>query len=377
MRFHVLGLPHTVSSKEFNACAFTQKAVKFCEMMKARGHTIIHYGHEDSKVDCDEHVTVIDNHTWQQVYGHYDWRKTTFKYDTNDNAYKTFIENAIKEIEIRKEKNDFLLPFWGNPMKEICDAHSDMIVVEPGIGYAWGHFAPYKVFESYAVHSAYYGLESVGTCNEKWYDVVIPNYFNLDDFVYNTEKHNYFLYIGRVYDGKGLHIAIQATKEIGAQLIVAGQGSLKEMGYETTPEHVLEVGYADLETRKTLMSNAKACFVASLYNEPFAGVQIESMLSGTPVISTDWGALAELNIHGKTGYRCRTFEQFVWAAKNIDKIKSENCREWGLNFTYDKVGKMYEEYFTSLLNIHGKNGWYEPNSERNELDWLERQYPIY
>jgi hypothetical protein len=59
------------------------------------------------------------------------------------------------------------------------------------------------------------------------------------------------------------------------------------------------------------------------------------------------------------------------------KIKPENCREWGLNFTYDKVGKMYEEYFTSLLNIHGKNGWYEPNSERNELDWLERQYPIY
>ena len=376
-RFHVLGLPHTVSSKEFNACAFTQKTVKFCEMMKARGHTIIHYGHEDSVVDCDEHVTVIDNWTWHEVYGTYDWRKTTFKYDTNDKAYKTFIENSIKEISVRKEKNDFLLPFWGNPMKAICDAHSDMIVVEPGIGYAWGHFAPYKIFESYAVHSAYYGLESVGVCNEKWYDVVIPNYFNTEDFIYSKEKHNYFLYIGRVYDGKGVHIAIQATKEIGAQLIVAGQGSLKEMGYDTPPEHVLEIGYADIEARKTLMSNAKACFVASLYNEPFAGVQIESMLSGTPVISTDWGALAELNIHGKTGYRCRTFEQFVWAAKNIDKIKPENCREWGLNFTYDKVGKMYEEYFTSLLNIHGKNGWYEPNTERNELDWLERQYPIY
>jgi len=377
MRFHVLGLPHTVSSKEFNACAFTQKVVKFCEMMKARGHTIIHYGHEDSVVDCDEHVTVIDNWTWHEVYGTYNWRKTTFKYDTNDKAYKTFIENSIKEISVRKEKNDFLLPFWGNPMKAICDAHSDMIVVEPGIGYAWGHFAPYKVFESYAVHSAYYGLESVGICNEKWYDVVIPNYFNTEDFIYSKEKHNYFLYIGRVYDGKGVHIAIQATKEIGAQLIVAGQGSLKEMGYATPPEHVIEIGYADMEMRKTLMSNAKACFVASLYNEPFAGVQIESMLSGTPVISTDWGALAELNIHGKTGYRCRTFEQFVWAAKNIDKIKPENCREWGLNFTYYKVGKMYEEYFTSLLNIHGKNGWYEPNLERTELDWLERKYPIY
>ena len=377
MRFHVLGVPHTVSSKEFVACAFTQKVVKFCEMMKERGHTIIHYGHEDSVVDCDEHVSVIDNHTWQEVYGHYDWRKTTFKYDVNDNAYKTFMQNTITEIEKRKQPNDFLLPFWGNPMKPICDAHSDMIVVEPGIGYAWGHFAPYKVFESYAVHSAYYGLESVGTCNEKWYDVVIPNYFDINNFTYTEKKQDYFLFLGRVYEGKGVNIAIQATKEIGAKLIIAGQGTLKEMGYNETPEHVTEIGYANLETRRELMANAKGAFVASLYNEPFAGVQIECMLSGTPVISTDWGALAELNIHGKTGYRCRTFEQFVWAAKNINNIHPRNCREWALNFSYDKVGAMYEEYFTSLLNIHGKNGWYEPNDSRKELDWLKREYPSY
>ena len=377
MRFHVLGVPHTVSSKEFVACAFTQKVVKFCEMMKERGHTIIHYGHEDSIVDCDEHVTVIDNATWKEVYGHYDWRKTTFKYDVNDNAYKTFMQNTIAEVEKRKQPNDFLLPFWGNPMKPICDAHSDMIVVEPGIGYAWGHFAPYKVFESYAVHSAYYGLESVGICNEKWYDVVIPNYFDITNFDYTEKKEDYFLFLGRVYEGKGVNIAIQATKQIGAKLIIAGQGTLKEMGYDETPEHVTEIGYADLETRKQLMSKAKGAFVSSLYNEPFAGVQIECMLSGTPVISTDWGALAELNIHGKTGYRCRTFEHFVWAAKNIDKIDPRNCREWALNFSYDKVGAMYEEYFTSLLNIHGKNGWYEPNDSRKELDWLKREYPSY
>lgn len=375
LRIHVLGVPHTVSSKEFNACAFTQKVVKFCEMMKARGHYIIHYGHEDSQVDCDEHVTVITNDVWQKVYGDYDWRKTTFKYDVNDDAYKTFIQNASEEIGKRKEKNDFLLAFWGNPMKPICDYHNDMIVVEPGIGYAWGHFAPFKVFESYAVHSAYYGLESVGTCNEKWYDVVIPNYFNLNDFEYKEKKQDYFLYLGRVYDGKGLHIAIQSTEKIGAKLIIAGQGNLQDMGYKEIPSHVEYVGYADTEKRKQLMANAKGAFVASLYNEPFAGVQIECMLSGTPVISTDWGALAELNLHGKTGFRCRTFEHFVWAARNIDKIKPINCRKWAENFSYDKVGKMYEEYFGSLQNIFGKNGWYEPNNERNELDWLNKEYP--
>ena len=375
MRFHVLGLPHTVSSKEFNACAFTQKVVKFCEMMRARGHYIIHYGHEDSQVDCDEHVTVITNKKWQEVYGHFDWRKEVFKYDTQDDVYKAFVKNAIREVGKRKQYRDFLLPFWGHPMKEVCDTHDDMIVVEPGIGYGWGHFAPFKVFESHAAHCAYYNLESLRTCNEKWYDVVIPNYFNIDDFEYCDKKEDYFLYLGRIYDGKGVHIAVDVALRTGIKLKVAGQGNLEAMGYKDLPANIEYVGYADIEKRKELMSKAKGIFVASLYNEPFAGVQVEAMLSGTPVISTDWGCFSELNIHGKTGFRCRTFEHFIWATKNIDKIKPINCRTWAENFSYEKVGKMYEEYFSSLLNVYGGKGWYELNDERTELDWLERTLP--
>ena len=372
-RFHILGLPHTVTSKEFNACAYTQKVVKFGKMMTERGHTVIHYGHEDSDLICTEHVSVLTNEDFKIAYGDYDWRTNFFKYDMNDHAYQTFFKNAIIEVGKRKQKNDFILPFWGSGTRPVCDAHPDLICVEPGIGYAGGHWARWKIFESYAIYHAYYGIKAVGTCMQDWYDVVIPNYFDPDDFEFKEKKQDYFLFLGRVYSGKGVDIAVQVTKEVGAKLVIAGQNPEER----TFPDHVEFVGYADVEKRKELMANAKGAFVASQYIEPFGGVQVELLFSGTPTITSDWGSFVENNIHGVTGYRCRTFDQFVWAAKNIDKIDPRNCREYAENYTLEKVAPMYEEYFQMVLDVHQGKGWYQDHPERQNLDWLHKQYPTH
>ena len=264
-------------------------------------------------------------------------------------------------------QNDFILPFWGAGVRPVCDAHPDMITVEPGIGYAQGHWAGYKVFESYSIYHAYCGLENVGKCNQSNYDVVIPNYFDLDDFDNTQEKEDYFLFVGRVYDGKGVNIALQVCEHLGLKLKIAGQ---LDPSYEHCiwPKNVEFVGYVDIKARKELMAKAKGAFLASQYVEPFGGVQIEMLLSGTPTITTDWGAFTENNIEGVTGYRCRTFDDYLQAAKNINEgaISREACREHGEKFSLESVAPRYEKFFNDIMNIHTCNGWYETNIPKKE-----------
>ena len=372
--FHCLGIPHTITNKDFSHCAYTAKNFKFCKMMRALGHTVIHYGCEGSTVECDEHVTVTTIADLEKSYGpNFRSKDQFFKFDMNDHVYQEFYKNAIREIGKRKQKNDFLLPFWGAGHKPVCDAHSDMIVVEPGIGYAHGHFAQWRIYESYAIRSAIGGAEAVGTCKESWYHVVIPNYFDPNDFTYSDKKDDYSLFLGRVYPGKGADVAIQICQKIGAKIILAGQGQLSDFGYHAIPGQVEHIGYADIDKRKELMSKAKGFFLISMYNEPFGGAAVESMFSGTPIITSDWGVFPEYNVQGQTGYRCRTFEQFCWAANNIGNIKPINCRNFAMdNYSMDRIGEMYDEYFTMVHDVYNGKGWYEEHPERTNLNWLNK-----
>ena len=49
----------------------------------------------------------------------------------------------------------------------------------------------------------------------------------------------------------------------------------------------------DLGVPVQLFANAKCTLMPSKYAEPFGFVALESMLSGTPVITTDYGAFPE------------------------------------------------------------------------------------
>lgn len=374
LRFHLLGLAHLETNKNNSACAYTQKIVKLSKMIKEYGHTIYFYGVEGSDVTCDEFIPVSTQEVLHKTYGNYDKSTNFFKDDPNDFAHKFFNKNAINAIMENKQERDILLCTMGYDQKSIADAVK-LLTVEPGIGYS-GVFASHRVFESYAWMHYIYGL--LKNDNGVWYDAVIPNYFDPDDFPYQPKKQDYLLYFGRIINRKGVQVASDIAKATGNQLYIVGQGSLDnpvEGISLSTEKHIKYHPAVGPKERAELLGNAKAVLMPTYYLEPFGGVNVEAQLCGTPVITTDWGAFPETVLHGITGYRCRTFEEFCWAVNNISKINPKACREWAeKNYSMKRVGKMYEEYFQRVYSLFEK-GWYQPNEDRKELEWLERYYP--
>ena len=380
MKIHVLGVPHTKTTPEFSTCAFTQKTLTLCKMLTRRGHHVIHYGVEGSNPECTENVSVMPHDVWAKQFSH-----------PGKEFYKTDVSGEFAPYHARYAANlrAAILNRTGDPYTEIiCHPWNGtqpeategipQYRVESGIGYR-GAWAPWRVYESYAWLHMHLGAE--GTWHGgKWYWNVIPNAFDLTQFAQpKSQRSGDFLYLGRLNFDKGVGIACDSAKAAGARITIVGQGDPTQF----LAPHVTYRPPVGIEERKELLANARALFAPTIYIEPFGSTHVEAMLSGVPVITSDFGVFSETNLHGITGYRCRTMEQFAWAAKNIDRIDGRVAAKWARdNFAMERVVLQYEEFFDQCLRVRdiagpvdGPTGFYGLNPERTELDSLRRYYP--
>jgi len=369
MRIFVLGLPHTITSPRFCSCAYTMKVWNLCRMMKERGHQVTHLGNETSHPIADENIAVTSFAEWSRVYEHPDTGFFDISVETPERKefHRLFAENTRRALEERVgDRHDAIICItWAtHSVKQAA------FVVESGIGYQYP-YANYRVFESYAWMHMLMGRDGLmqgGT----WYWSVIPNAFDPEMFEYRAAPDGYFLYLGRLTDDKGVALAVDVARRAGRKLKMAGQGNPDRFLYDAP--HVEYLGPVGIEARKELLAGAAALLCPTYYVEPFGGVAVEAQLSGTPVITTDWGAFTETVVPNVTGFRCRTMDQFDYAARHIAEIDPADCRKWAMNYSLASIGRMYEEYFQMLLNLRGE-GFYAENAERRGMDWLRKWYP--
>lgn len=349
MRFHLVSLPHTHTTDAFSACAFTEKVRKFAIMMTNLGHEVFLYAGAQNEAPCTEHVICISEEDRRKAVGDQHYCMASF--DAGLPHWRTFNGNAIREIGRRIRQQDFICVIGGYSHKAIADAFPLHMTVEFGIGYP-GTFAKYRVFESYAWMHTVYGAQArdPAAADGHFFDDVIPGYFEVERFPFSTEKDDYFFFIGRLIERKGYSIAVETCKRIGARLLIAGQG--------TPPAYGEYLGVIGPEERGRIMSRARAVFVPTTYIEPFGNVAVEAQGCGTPVISTDWGAMTETVEHGKTGFRCRMLSEFVEAATNVGELDCRYIRERAQRlYSLEAIGERYDRYFRRLLTLWDR-GWY-------------------
>lgn len=355
MIFHVVGLPHTNTTSDFVVCAFTEKVRKFCVMMKGLGHTVYLYAGEFNEAPCDEHIVCITEAERLAHVGDKHYTEASFDYSLP--VWQDFNRKVAQEIENRCSGTDFVCLIGGLANKQIADTLTYLTCVELGIGYG-GTFARFRVWESYAWMHTCYGSANPNPndTNGLFFDAVIPSYFEPEKFPFRSMKDDYFLYMGRLTERKGVQIAADVCEHIQEPLLVAGVG--------VPPSYGEYVGAVGEEERGKLMAGAKALFVPTQYIEPFGSVAVEAMLCGTPVISTDFGAMSETNIHGVTGYRCRTMGEFVWAAQNVEYLDRYEIHVHAAeNYSLTTVAHQYQSYFEQLETLWGK-GFYDMTPRR-------------
>lgn len=328
MRFHVIGLPHTLATKDYLHCAYSQKVRLFVEMMRSLNHEVFLY-------ESDE--------PWDPA------KNLEFPFKENDPVWIRQNARAIAAMRERIEPRDFICLIAGRCQRLIAEAFPSNLSVEYGVGYS-GIFAAYCVFESYAhMHNVYGQLHMA---QGRMFDAVIPNYFDPDDFPVAPKRDDYLLFIGRLNADKGLEIAVETARRTNRRLVVCGQGEPPK------GDRIEYRGLVGVAERGELMSQAHAVLVPTLYLEPFGGVAVEAQLCGTPVITTDFGAFPETVVDGVTGYRCRTAREFAAAVGRVGNLDPMVIWRRAIErYSKDRVRFDYQHYF-DRLNLLWEGGWY-------------------
>lgn len=358
---HVVSLPHTEVSPQFVGCAYTSKVLKFCKMMSSL-YDIFVYAPEGPEIPGATLVPCLHRADRIRIFGADDPARLP-SWPTDEQTAR-FNENVIARLRVHLSdpKTSLILLTGGATHAAIANAFPfpAYITCEPGVGYG-GIITGRCAFESYAwMHTVY---AQKGIHDGRWFDTVIPNYFDPSEFNrLNKGNGKYLLFLGRIVKRKGPDIASEIAKACGLPLIVAGAGG-KQVGKDIVSQEVTirdadYVGPVNVKERAKLLAGAKALLVPTTYVEPFGGVAVEAMFAGTPAITTDWGAFPETVRVWRGGFRFRTLGEAKIAVDYCSDLEPAKIRKYAMDhYSLKAVAPQFDRWFKQLFSLWDK-GWY-------------------
>lgn len=348
MKLHFIGLPHTETIKDYCWCAYTMKLMHMGQICKMIGYDIVLYGSNRDEGEFGEVVEVITQEDRDKWFGHINWDIEVFNgWNPTDPWWVEMNRRSIEEINKRIQPGDAICIIAGRCQESIAKAFPNHVILEWAVGYEGILDYTHHCFESEIWRHFLYG--KYGVNDGRFFDAVIPNSFNVKDFIFKEDKDDYFLFLGRLTPRKGLAIVEEIAKK--HKVITAGQGDIRIPGTE-------HVGVIRGKIKAEFLAGAKALICPTTYIEPFGGVAVEAQLSGTPIITTDFGAFTETVSHSVTGFRCRTLLEFLDAADNVNRLDPRVIVALARGkYTLEAVAPQWERWYDQIGTLYGK-GWY-------------------
>ncbi len=181
----------------------------------------------------------------------------------------------------------------------------------------------------------------------------IPNFIDPTAFEPNFNPGNYFLYLGRLSNEKGILTLIESVKywTNDTKLKIVGDGPLKDEIHSHIKSNKLEekielLGFKQGEELKGLIRNSKSVIMPSEWYENGPLSLIESFAYGKPVIGSDIGGIPEHIDDMENGFLFEAGNPIDLAEKvnRFDNLAKEEIIKLGEN-ARNKVESVYNSSY--------------------------------
>jgi glycosyltransferase involved in cell wall biosynthesis len=164
------------------------------------------------------------------------------------------------------------------------------------------------------------------------------------------------IFLGRIHQDKGVHLAIEVAQRTGLRLLIAGIIQDRTYFREQVEPHLNEairyIGPVDIAGKNGLFAQARALLHLNTIPERFGLVLAEANAAGVPVIAMNLGSCREVIDHGRTGFLVDDTGGAVVALEHVGEIDRDTCRQRvQQNFSIDTMVAGYEAVYRKIFEL--------------------------
>ncbi len=184
---------------------------------------------------------------------------------------------------------------------------------------------------------------------------IIANGIDLAEYPLCLTPQEYLLFLGRMEEKKGAHLAIEAARALQRPLKLAGpivdRNYFQQHIVPAVDGHTIHyLGPVQGSEKKALLQQAMGVLFPTLQEEAFGLVMIEAMACGTPVVGLRRGAVPEIITPGVNGFYADAPAELPILVKRLGELNRLTVRQSiQERFSYQRMGREYVALYQQLL----------------------------